>query len=190
MSKTSAKEVFRKLEEAYDRKKFGIIDEKLIPFEEFSREYLEFSKANKAKESYRRDKTSLQNLLRFFRSMYLPRITSHYIEQFKIKRLGEGVSPRTVNIELRCMSHMLNKAVEWGYIRESQFKSIKLLMYNKKPPRFLTKDEVGKLLESASPWLKPIIIIMLITGIREGERRRLKFEAIDIINKRILIRFS
>lgn len=47
MSKTAAKEVLRKLEESYDKKKFGIIDEKLIPFEEYAREYLEFSRANK-----------------------------------------------------------------------------------------------------------------------------------------------
>lgn len=190
MSKTAAKEVLRKLEEAYDRKKFGIVDEKHIPFEEFSQEYLEFSKTNKAKKTYGRDKTSMLALLRFFRSIYLPRLNTHLIEQFKIKRSGEGVSPRTVNIELRCLSHMLNKAVEWGYIRETPFKGVKLLTYEKKPPRFLTKDEVSRLLDFASPWLKPIIIVMLNTGIRAGERARLKFEDVDFKNKRILIRSS
>ncbi|HEX3035163.1 MAG TPA: tyrosine-type recombinase/integrase [Thermodesulfobacteriota bacterium] len=190
MSKTAAKEVLRKLEGEYDRKKFGIVDEKLIPFEEFSKEYLEYSKTNKAEESHRRDKTSMQNLNRFFRSIHLPRLTTHLIEQFKIKRLSEGVAPRTVNIELTCLSHMLNKAVERGYIKESPFKGIKLLTYEKKPPKFLTGEEVSKLLGAASPWLKPIIIVMLNTGIRDGERRRLKFEDIDFKNKRILIRSS
>jgi site-specific recombinase XerD len=85
---------------------------------------------------------------------------------------------------------MLNKAVEWGYIRESPFKGVKLLTYEKKPPRFLTKEEVDKLLESASAWLKPIIVVMINTGIRDGERRRLRFEDIDFKNKRILIRSS
>lgn len=175
--------MLRKLEESYDKKKFGIIDEKLIPFEEYAREYLESSKANKATTSYYRDKTSMRTLLTFFGSLYLPRLTTHLIEQFKIKRTTEGVYPRTVNLELRCLSHMLNKAVELGYIRESPFKGVKLLTYEKKPPRFLTKEEVDKLLEAASPWLKPIIIVMLNTGIREGERRRLRFEDIDFKNK-------
>lgn len=84
MSKTAAKEVLRKLEEAHDKKKFGILDEKLIPFEEYSREYLEFSKANKAKRSNERDTTSIRTLLRFFNSLYLPRLTTRFIEQFKI----------------------------------------------------------------------------------------------------------
>lgn len=190
MSKTAAKEVLRKLEEEHDRKKFGIIDEKQVPFENYAREYLDYSRTNKAEKSYERDKTSMHTLLRFFRSIHLPRLKSRHIENMKTKRLAEGVSPRTVNIELRCLSHMLNKAVEWGYIRESPFKNIKLLTYEKKPPRFLTKEEVSKLLEASTLWSKPIFIVMLNTGIREGERRRLKFEDIDFENKRILVRSS
>ncbi len=151
MSKTGAKEILKKLEADYEKKKFGIVDEKLISFETYSKDYLEFSKTNKAALSYRRDQTSMKNLLRFFGSMYLPRITSRLIEQYKTKRLGENVTPRTVNIELRCLSHMFNKAVEWNYIRESPFKGVKLLRYQKKPPRFLTKEEFEKLPILKSP---------------------------------------
>jgi len=190
MSKTSAKEILKKLEADYAKEKFGIIDEKLISFETYSKEYLKFSKTNKAKLSHRRDQTSIKNLQRFFGSMYLPRITSRFIEHFKTKRLGENVTPRTVNIELRCLSHMLNKAVEWNYIRESPFKGVKLIRYEKKPPRFLTKGEVAELLEAASPWLNPIVRFMLNTGVRDGERRELKFDDIDFTNKTIIIRFS
>lgn len=190
MSKTAARDVLRKLEEDHDKKRFGIMDEKQIPFENYSREYLDYSKTNKAQASYVRDKTSMHTLLRFFRSIYLPRLTSRHIENMKTKRLAEGVSPRTVNIELRCLTHMLNKAVEWGYIRETPAKKVKLLTYEKKPPRFLSKEEASKLLDASTPWSKPIFIIMLNTGIREGERRRLKFEDIDFANKRVIIRSS
>jgi len=187
MSKTAAKEVLRKLEQDYEKKKFGIVDEKHITFEDYSKDYLTFSKANKAPESYRRDKTSMKNLLNSFGSIYLPRITAHLIEQYKIQRL-ENVSPRTVNIELRCLSHMMNKAVDWRYMGESPFKGVKLLTYEKKPPRFLNKEEVERLLENSSSWIRPIIVVMLNTGIRESERRRLTFEDIDFKNKRFLIR--
>jgi site-specific recombinase XerD len=190
MSKTAAKEVLRKLEEEHDKKKFGIIDEKQIPFEFYAREYLEYSKTNKAEQTYKRDKTSMQTLLRFFRSVYLPKLTPRNIETMKTKRLAEGVSPRTVNIELRCLTHMLNKAVEWEYIRVSPAKSVKLLTYEKKPPRFLTKEEVTKLLKASTHWSRPIFIIMINTGLREGERRRLKFDDVDFENKRIIIRSS
>ena len=169
MSKTSAKEALRKLEEGYAKKKFSIIDEKHIYFEEFAKEYLKFSKATKAPGSYRRDTTSMKSLLESFGSITLPRITSRLIEEHKIRRVNE-VSPRTVNLELLCLSNMLSKAVEWGYIGDSPSKVIKLLRYEKKPPRFLTNEEIRRLLQNSSPWLKPIITVMLNTGIRESER--------------------
>ena len=189
MSKTSAKAVLKKLEEDHEKRKFKIVEDKLILFKDYASEYLDFSKANKAYKSYIRDGTSIKNLLPSFGNIYLPRITTHAIEQYKVKRLGH-VKPRTVNIELRCLSHMFNKAVEWGYIGDSPFKGVKLFTYKKKPPRFLTKEEAKRLLDTSSAWLKPMVIVMLNTGIREGERARLKFEDVDFKRKTILIHSS
>lgn len=186
MSKTSAKEALRKLEEEYSKKKFSIIDEKHIYFDEFSKEYLEYSRAIKAPESYRRDTTSMKSLLKSFASLTLPRITPRLIEKHKIKRSDE-VSPRTINIELLCLSNMLGKAVAWGYIKDSPSKGVKLLKYQKRPPRFLTNEEIGLLLQNTSAWLKPIVTVMLNTGMRDGERRQLKFEHVDFKKRRVLI---
>ena len=189
MSKTSAKEVLRKLEEDYEKKKFGLFDEKKISFEEYSKEYLKFSKSNKAENSYKRDITSLKSLVSYFVNKALNRITPRLIEQYKIKRLEE-VAPRTVNIELRCLSHMFNKALEWGYISDSPYTGVKLLTFQKNPPRFLTKDEVQRLLDHSSNWLRPILIMMLNTGIREGERATMRFKDVDFEKKRLLIHSS
>ncbi|NIQ14324.1 MAG: tyrosine-type recombinase/integrase, partial [Candidatus Dadabacteria bacterium] len=106
-----------------------------------------------------------------------------------MKRIEE-VKPRTVNIELRCFSNMMKKAVQWEMLGESPFKEVKQFTYKKEPPRFLTKEEVEKLLQNASEWLRPILIFMLNTGVREGERARLKWEDIDFKAKRILIHSS
>ena len=189
MSKTSAKEVLRKLEEDYEKKKFGLFDEKKISFEEYSKEYLKFSKSNKAENSYKRDITSLKSLVSYFGNKALNHITPRLIEQYKIKRLEE-VAPRTVNIELRCLSHMFNKALEWGYISDSPYTGVKLLTFQKNPPRFLTKDEVQRLLDHSSNWLRPILIVMLNTGIREGERATMRFKDVDFEKKRLLIHSS
>ena len=189
MSKTSAKEVLRKLEQDYEKKKFKIFDEQDISFKEYAKEYLKYSKATKALNSYKRDKTSMVCLLFFFGDISVPKITPHLIERYKMERISQ-VAPRTVNIELSCLSHMFNKAVEWQKLNDTPFKGIKLFSYEKKPPRFLTKEEVPKLLDSASDQLKPILIFMLNTGIREGERTRLQWEHLDFERKRILIHSS
>ncbi|MEW6144156.1 MAG: tyrosine-type recombinase/integrase [Thermodesulfobacteriota bacterium] len=186
MSKTAAKEALRKLEERHEKKKHGLFDDTKISFKDYSNEYLEFSKSNKAENSYKRDITTLKNLASYFGTKPLSQITSHHIEKYKMMRLEE-VAPRTVNIELRCLSHMFNKAVEWEYISDSPYKGIRQLTFQKKPPRFLAKDEVQKLLDHASNWLRPILVVMLNTGIREGERTKLRFKDIDFNKNRILI---
>ena len=189
MSKTSAKEVLRKLEQDYEKKKFQLFDVQDISFKEYAKEYLKYSRYTKALNSYKRDKTSMDCLLSFFGDISISKITPHLIERYKMERISQ-VAPRTVNIELSCLSHMFNKAIEWQKLKDTPFKGIKLFSYEKKPPRFLTKEEVPKLLDSASDQLKPILIFMLNTGIREGERTRLQWEHIDFERKRILIHSS
>lgn len=183
MSKTSAKHALRTLEATREREKHGeVVD---IAFHEFSTEYLNYSRTNKAVESFRRDGVSLKSLLPYFNCM-LSEITPRKIEKYKIERL-KSVKPRTVNIELLCLSNMLNKAVEWKHLVEAP-KGVKLIKYEKKPPRFLTKDEVTLLLSHSSPQLKPILTFMLNTGIREGERARLRWE--DVQGNKLLVRSS
>ena len=85
MSKTSAKEALRKLAEDYEKKKSGLFDEKKISFEEYSKEYLEFSKSNKAVNSFKRDITSLKSLVLYFGNKALNRIKRWS------QKIGQGV---------------------------------------------------------------------------------------------------
>jgi hypothetical protein len=74
----------------------GIFDEKKVPFEEYVKQYLAFSKANKAWSTYnRRDRFSTDNLLSFFKGKYLFEITPEMIEKYKAVRL-EKVTPEYV----------------------------------------------------------------------------------------------
>jgi len=82
---------------------------------------------------------------------------------------------------------MMKKAVEWRYIKESPFKGVKFLPHKKKPPRFLTLEEIEKLIASSTPWLKAIAIVMINSGLRESERRNLRLQDLDFIHKRILV---
>ncbi|NIT12848.1 MAG: tyrosine-type recombinase/integrase [Candidatus Dadabacteria bacterium] len=189
MSKTSAKTVLKKLEEDYHKKRRGLIEEKPITFKDFSKEYLKYSKANKSANTVERDEICTNNLIPTFGKVYLSRITPLLIEQYKMKRIKE-VKPRTVNIELRCFSNMMKKAVQWEMLSESPFRGVKQFTYEKKPPRFLTKEELDLLLSKASNWLRPIIVFMINTGLREGERAALMWKDIDFKEKKITVRSS
>ncbi len=187
VSKSEAKNVLRHLEVELQKKNYGILEEKQVLFGDFADEYLAYSQTNKAKRTYERDVVSLKRLRKFFGTMQLPHITNHDIERYKRVRTKEKVSPRTVNIELRCLSNMFNKCVEWHYLHRSPFSGVKLLRVEKKEPRFLTREEITSLLLAAPPWLEAIIVVLLNTGLRDGERRRLQFNDIDFKRKRIRV---
>ncbi|MFA5459797.1 MAG: tyrosine-type recombinase/integrase [Candidatus Paceibacterota bacterium] len=172
----------------------GIFEEEKVLFSDFVQKYLAFSKTNKAFSSYKRDLVSSKNLLPAFGEKYLFEITPQMVEEYKAKRLQEGVTPATVNRELSCLRHLFNKAIEWGYLTKNPLQRVKLL---KEPPgriRYLKTEEIERLLKTidsfpqyTKSYLKPIVVIALNTGLRKGEILRLRWKDVDFIKKRITV---
>jgi len=164
----------------------GITEPKAVVFDKLCEEYLNFSRANKAKSSYIRDRLSLKILQRHFSGRLITEIKPWDLEQYKNMRINE-VSPCSVNRELACIKHMFNKAVEWNYLRDNPIRCIKLL---KEPPgrlRYLTEEEEARLLESSSEDTRKIVMFALNTGMRRSEIFNLKWSDIDFANRRILV---
>jgi len=176
------------------REYLGILEEKKILFEDFIETYKEYSKANKARNSYERDLTSLNSLKPVFGSLFLFEITPQAVEEYKAKRLQEGVTPATINREVSCLKHIFNKAIEWGVVSKNPVKGVRLL---KEPPgriRYLEVDEVERLLtaidsipKGAGRYLKPIVIIALNTGLRKQEILKLKWKNINFNERKITV---
>jgi len=167
----------------------GIDEPRLITINQLSEEYLTYSKTNKTSDTYRRDQTSMKNLLTAFHGRLISKISAHDLELYKNMRRKQ-VKPATVNRELSCIKHMFNKAVNWDYIKENPLRSVTKF---KEPPgrvRYLTKDEIDKLLKACAKHLKPIVIFALNTGMRKGEILRLRWSDIDMINRMIKITVS
>jgi integrase len=166
----------------------GVYDEKKIPFEEFSQQYLTYSEANKARSTYRRcDQVSFGHLTPFFEGRYIFEITPRLIEKYKAARLKK-VAPAMVNRELSCLKHMYTKAIEWGYLKINPAKTVKLL---KEPPgrlRYLRPDEAKKLVEACHSYLRSIVITALNTGMRKGEILALLWKDVDLENRKVTVR--
>jgi integrase len=166
----------------------GVYDEKKIPFEEFGKQYLAYSKANKAPSTYtRRDRFSMIQLVSFFGGNYLFEITPQMVERYKAKRL-EKVTPATVNRELACLKHMYTKAIEWSYVKANPVKAVKSL---KEPPgrlRYLRAKEADKLVKACHGYLRSIVITALNTGMRRGEILALRWKDVDLDNRKITVR--
>jgi len=75
---------------------------------------------------------------------------------------------------------MLNKAVEWGYLRQSPFKGVKLF---KEPPgrtRFLESAGIDALLRECSEHLRPIVVMAINTGMRLSEILNLQWSDVNL----------
>ncbi|MCM8772762.1 MAG: tyrosine-type recombinase/integrase [Candidatus Omnitrophica bacterium] len=156
-----------------------------VKFSDFSTYFLNtYSKVNK--KSWKRDQLSINHLNKFFGSKFLYEITSKDIEEYKKKRLETGIKTSTLNRELACLKTILNKAVEWEYLKETPPK-IKLFKENNQRVRYLTENEAKTLIDLSPEPLKGIIIIALNTGMRQGEILNLKWKDIDFKEKIITI---
>jgi Site-specific recombinase XerD len=186
MSYKDALKALKDMEAKFDKERLGLREIKPITFNEYVSPYLEYSKANKACKSWERDVVSLKALTSYFGNNFLEAIGNQDIELYKAKRQQDGLKPRTINIELLCLSNMLRKALEWDHL--SRIPKIKLLKQEKKPPRFLSQEEMEILMEHATPWLKPMLLVLRNTGLRTRELVNLKWQDINFTNNLVIVR--
>jgi len=112
----------------------------------------------------------------------------YLIESYKTKRLKDGLKPATTNRELRLISNMLNKAIEWNFLINNPFVGITFLKSNHVPVKFLGVEEIDKLVGFSSMWLRPILIVLRNSGMRTHELLNLKFSDIDFERKTMIVR--
>lgn len=140
------------------------------------------------------------HLVPFFADRPLSGISSFDIERYKKHRQSQmavkrktkdGVvthkerppSPGTINRELAVLSHLLNKAVEWGWL-DRRPALIRRLKENGGRITYLTTDQAKALVECAkndrNPQVYPFIVIGLETGMRMTEILSIRREYVDL----------
>ena len=83
-----------------------------------------------------------KNLKSHFGVYVVTRISPKMINEYKVKRLRQGLKPASVNRELATMKKAFNLALkEWQWVRENPVTKITLEKENNKRDRWLTPDE-------------------------------------------------
>ena len=154
---------------------------------EFFEKYLEFSEATKAVNTVLLDGHAQRVFLNFSENTYLNRITSEKVEEFKLYRL-KSVKPVSFNLEFRHLKAMFEKAAKWGYIESNPFRDVKQVkIKNNNLPKYLTKEEVRKLLGAIPVGrFQGLIIFYLHTGCRRGEALNLTWEDVDLDEHKVI----
>lgn len=156
-------------------------------FAEFAVEYLgTFCAANnkfatlEAKESILR-----VHLLPEFARSRLEEVNARSIEAYKAKKLGGGLSPKTVNNHLTVLRKLLSVASEWGLIEH-----VPPVKWVRVPPQkfdFLSFEEAERLVNAADPEWRAAILVGLRCGLRLGEIVGLRWEDVDLVTGRLVV---
>jgi integrase len=156
-----------------------------VPLGELWERYFAYAKAHK--RSWRRDEQMYGSLLRHLGNGMLDSITPLRVEEFQQSR-GREVSPATVNRETALLKHMFNMAERWRlYHRINPVRLVKLLPENNLQFRTLGENEEQRMLRASPPYLRELILFAINTGLRCGDLFNLKWEDVDIDQKRLSI---
>lgn len=152
--------------------------------EEFMSTYAETN--NKPSEVQSKRSTLRVHLTPFFGRMRLDAIGLREIELFKAKKLKEKMAPKSINNHLTILRRLLAVAVEWG-----QLTHIPLVKWLRVPDPefdFFTFDEAERLVAGADGLWQPMITLALKTGLRLGELLALRWDDVDLVNGRLVVR--
>ena len=136
---------------------------------------------------YTGKKYSIENFRNYFgEDALLVNIRYMDIETYKnqlrqmITKHGTIRKDASVNRALSCLRHVFRKAVEWEMIEQSPFDKGKSLIIkeNNQRLRFLTEDEIKRLINECPKYLRNIVECALNTGMRRGEILGLKWSQI------------
>lgn len=116
-------------------------------------------------------------------------ITDKIIQNYFNDEFARGIAPITVNRILATLKAWLNFAVRRRYIQENPAKGIKRYRLPENPPRFLTHDEVKKVLKIAKKEdIYHAVAAAIYTGMRKSELFTLEWPDVDFARDTITVR--
>lgn len=181
--KKTAERLFKELQKEALKGKLILLEKhEKIRLSEFIKEYLQWSELRKARSSYKRDKWSLNRFLEIVGDKLLRTISIRDVEHYISVLLAQGRKPAGINVDFRHLKAAFSRAKEWGYIRKNPFSKVKPLKIPYKPPKFISKDEMERIisyLKDKDPDFHDIVVFALETGCRRKEIANLSFNDVD-----------
>lgn len=165
-------------------------------FEEFQKDFLRlYAKVHYKPSSLADSEQVIRNyLMPAFRSRRIDAIGKRDIAKLTADlletgvRRKDGLSKKTVANSLGVLRKMLNVAEDWGVIDKAP--RIKAPKLDQPKFDFFDFDETDRLLAAADAEWHPFLLFQVRTGLREGEARALRWEDVDLVKGRVLVRRS
>jgi len=146
--------------------------------------------AGKKPGAAERDMTALRAFERILKPYRVTDATPEAVSLFRVKRLeektkkGTFITKATVNIELGALKAALNKAVQWGYLKEHPGRFVEKFTIAEKSRRALTRKETAQSIDaskkSESEDAYDMLMFFLLTGVRLQELTHLLWPRVDL----------
>jgi integrase len=159
-----------------------------LGFEEAASQYIQRLRESDGKNINIKERHLKQHLVPFFASKPLSSIETFDVERYKKSRRSAVAAKATVNRELATLSHMLNQAVDWKWVKS---KSAKIIRFKEENQRigYLTDEQCVSLLEAAASDhnenVHAFVMVGLHTGMRHAEILAIRREDLDF-GKRVV----
>jgi len=182
-----------KLKKQFDKHRFliklGIIGEYPdIKLSDFWEKFIRISAPQKQASTIKRDLDSFKPFLEYFGNVNITTITPIKLEEYRVSRLS-SVQASTINTAFRHLKAAFTRAEEWGYLKRSPFKRIKLLKVVDPPyPQKMTVEEVQRFLSVIDNIVhKALFYTFLKTGFRRSEALNLTWDNIKFDENEIWV---
>ncbi len=111
----------------------------------------------------------------------LNQITPQIIQQYQSSRLKQQVQPRTVNSEILLLKKIFRMAQKSGWLINNPAEDVSRLdMDESLNTRYLTADEIERLLDAADAYQQRLLQTFLFTGLRKREFEQLTWDDIEL----------
>lgn len=141
--------------------------------------YEEYSKVTKKPSTCTSDGYLLPRLRQVFGELLLKDVTPDKVNIYLEEQLRH-YSPSTCRYHLSLLKHAFNVAVhKWKILRENPLRDVRLpVKVQNERKRYLTPQEIDRLLSVCPVHLKRLILTALHTGMRKGEIVTLRWEQV------------
>ena len=164
-----------------------------IKLEPFWEEFLPHARSTKRPKTVHNDVcfwNRFSNWLNIKKIRYIDQVSMHTFEAFRLTLLEKGLKKSSINIIHRHLSSIFSFAVKRGFIEKNPIKKVKKFKIEQKAPRFLSKDEINRLLIEAKNHSREMHLICslgIYAGFRSSEIANARWEWFDLDNDVIVI---
>jgi len=110
------------------------------------------------------------------------------VQRYLLEKLRQGFAWETTNHLRHLLSKVMGTAVNWDYVLNNPVRGVKMPERTlKRPHRFLTAEEVRRIVAASKEPTRTVILLAVMTGLRIGEILALRWGPVDLLRGTVLV---